>query len=196
MIRSRKYQGVVYPDCEYHKSFIERLKNKSINSCAIIHDRDKFTGGELNGQIKKIHIHFIINFKNARYIDSVAQEYGLKPQELEPVHNYKGALRYLIHFDDPDKEQYLDSEVFGPLEKDFLNAISDNETEEEKILFIMSYIEGCNYELSITELVKWCCNNGVYDICRRSATFIRDICNEHNYDIRNRDYNEKYKDRK
>lgn len=182
-IRNRKFTGILYPDCERHIPIIEWLKKNKYNSIAILHDRDVYEIGDLVGQNKKAHYHFIVDFKNARYLTGVAKEMGLELYELEPVDNYRSCLRYLIHLDHPNKAQYIDTECFGSLYKDFLKAI-ENLSEDDKIIKIIDFIESQKEIMTTSKLIRWCCNNNCYDVCRRSATFIRDVLRERNEYIR------------
>lgn len=182
-IRDRKYCGILYPDCQRHEKIIYDLKNNKYNSISILHDMDIYEQGELKGQKKKPHYHFIISFANARYLTSVAKELNLENYELEPVDYYRGSLRYLLHLDNPEKAQYFETFAFGSLYNDLLKAI-DTDTEGQKVLKIIDYIESQKTQLTTSTVVKWCCDNNCYDVCRRSASFIRDIIREHNEIIR------------
>lgn len=182
-IRNRKYTGILYLDCERHQTLIHSLKTNKYKSICILHDKDLYESGEFQGKPKKAHYHFIVSFDNARYLKSVASEFNLEPYEIEPINYYRGALRYLIHLDNPEKAQYFETECQGSLYNDLLKAI-DTDSETDKILKIIDYIENSKNQLATSDVIRWACNNNCYDVCRRSASYIRDVIRERNEEIR------------
>lgn len=108
-VKKRNWAFILYPD-SMPSNWYEFLVDTGLPfAVSPLHDRDVI---ESTGEQKKPHYHCIIcydgpvTFQNVSSLISPLN--GPIPQPLESV---KGAFRYLIHQDNPEKAQYLASEV-------------------------------------------------------------------------------------
>lgn len=124
--------------------------------------------------MKKVHIHFIIKFQNPRFLESVAKELQIKPNYIQACSSFSSYSNYIVHFDEPFKEQYLPEEAFGCLYTEFLNCLNKADTEAIKVKKIIDYIYE-NSIISLKNLTIWICDNGLYDVFRRNYSLFRDI---------------------
>lgn len=106
--RSKVWLGVVYPESapdnwqsifdEEHLTWIEGpLHDKDINA---------------DGEVKKAHIHVILQFSSNKSQSQVTEIMSMvnAPKAI-PCRNTRGAIRYLIHADNPEKAQYSKNDV-------------------------------------------------------------------------------------
>lgn len=170
-VRSRCFCGILYQEDESQNFAIKCLLENKYKCLYIVHDRDKNSKGE----IKKAHIHFIIRFSNGRYLNTLAEELKIKPNYLQPCSSFNSYCTYIVHLDEPFKEQYLFEEVQGSLYNDFLQAINKVDTEVIKVQKIMKYITEYGYKLSRSKLLEWICSNSLYDVYRRGYQIFNDI---------------------
>ncbi len=88
----------------------EKLKPKK--SALILHDKDI----DENGNPEADHIHLMLSFENARYIDSIAKILKDKPQYIEKWDGLaENGFAYLVHATESanDKYQYNPNEVIA-----------------------------------------------------------------------------------
>lgn len=128
----------------------------------------------------KKHTHVLMHFDNKRYNTGVSKELGV-PSNYIVNANLIPYLRYLIHFDDEDKEQYSVDQVNGSLQLRLKEIISsDKKTEVEQVSYIMSYIIDNSNWLYITEVAQFVITNGCYSAFRRNYHFFKDLILDHN----------------
>ena len=90
---------------EGFKALIEPLR--PYKWAYICHNRDI----DENGEVKKAHWHLLLSFETKKSLSLIAKMLNVEENLIEVVNNYKSLERYLIHLDNPDKEQYKPSEV-------------------------------------------------------------------------------------
>lgn len=94
----------------------------------ILHDKDKLE----DGTPKTPHTHIYMEFESGRGIKAVARALGLDKEHYNLVERLKrsksGALRYLVHIDDPMKHQYNHSEVIANF--DWWQELGDTQKSE------------------------------------------------------------------
>lgn len=67
----------------------------------IFHDSDQLE----NGELKPLHVHIVIKFKNARRMGALMKLLKVSRSEnISPVKSYKGALGYLLHITEQAKK--------------------------------------------------------------------------------------------
>ena len=165
--RSRTYLAILYPESQ-----AEAIEFAQRNySCAwVLHDKDK--NGD--GTIKKEHYHFILSFKNARYLDGVASELGIEPNYLRRAIDEAAAFRYLIHEGQPDKHQYSPEEVHtanGYQVPSARAAGLDEETQVRALLDMPTF-------WTTREMAQWALDNGCWASFRRNYSMWKDIQQE------------------
>ncbi len=153
--RSSLWEVIVYPGDSlppFYKDIIEQTQVP----CALspVHNADRYTlldesedKTHVAGAIKKPHQHLIIDFgSGANKTMEQVQELFCVPLNAKAVpsivHNSRGAVRYLIHLDHPDKAQYRLDEIryFNGFDcKDYFD-LSSKEIDE-MCLTICDYIE-------------------------------------------------------
>lgn len=176
--RSRKMCLMLYPDEDItHKKALEHIKN-NYDYAYIIHDKDFNEKGEL----KKSHIHLIVQFQNAKWNTSFAKDIGITSNYIQSIRNYENCLEYLIHYNDENKYQYDIEEVQGNLKKKLKQYLSnDGIDENEKSLSLIDYIESYDGYLSVSEFAKYTCFVGQWDVFRRASSIYLQIILDHNY---------------
>lgn len=177
--RSRCFNLVLYPDNWQHFDTHDFIL-QDFDSACILHDKDL----DEEGKIKKPHWHIVIRCKNAVWNTALAKDLGVEDNYIQKCRSLKSSLKYLIHFDNPDKYQYSIDSVEGSLKKKLVRFIQDDEKDEtEKVIDLMSFIDGSGY-LSVCDLASWAAQNGQWDAFRRSATIFMRILDEHNESFR------------
>ena len=74
----------------------------------------------------RLHIHYIVQCNGTRTIKSVASTLGVSGQYIQVTKQPRGANRYLIHLDDPEKEQYSESDVITSNKEFYHTFLTDN----------------------------------------------------------------------
>lgn len=126
MATSRRYRNfacVVYPDSEstpeHWRSILEEFKTPVLVSP--LHDKDF----NVTGEPKKPHFHVLIFFEGMKSPEQVRELFDqIGGVGLETVNSLRGYARYLCHLDNPDKHQYLPSDVLQLSGADFFDIIS------------------------------------------------------------------------
>lgn len=176
--RSRKVCLMLYPEEDLtHKKALGYIKN-NYDYAYIIHDKDFNEVGEL----KKSHVHVIVQFQNAKWNTAFAEELEITSNYIQPIRNFENCLEYLIHYNDENKYQYEIDEVQGNLKKKLIKYLAnDGQDENEKSLSLIDYIE--NYEgfLSVSNFAKYTCSVGQWDVFRRASGIYLQIIQDHNY---------------
>lgn len=74
----------------------------------------------------RLHIHYVLCCNGSRSLGSVADTLDVDSQYLQICKQPRGANRYLIHLDNPEKEQYTIEDVTTNNKEMYLTYISDN----------------------------------------------------------------------
>ena len=181
--RDRNFMLLLYPDDPTHKPIIDLLSSPTSEYFAvgIEHNMDTFTEGEHKGEFKKPHYHFIVKFKNPRYISGVSIEFAIDERFIQFLDSWKGAAKYLLHFGDPDKFQYNPSDLVGRLKSEVLKLIDDT-SDDTKLAEISRYILSLRGVISYVNVWDYCLKQGYASVYRRYYTIFCDLINEHNAD--------------
>lgn len=176
--RSISWALVLYPneDPTHKQAFDFILKNYS-KYAYIKHDKDI----QDNGETKKEHYHFVIQFPNYRWRNAIAEELSITPNYLEKIRNLENSLKYLIHFNNSDKYQYDIDEVNGTLKAKLIGYLNTTDkSESDKVIELLDFLETQKSYVKLSDFLRYVCSINMYDIYRRSAsTFIR-LLEEHN----------------
>lgn len=174
--RDRKYCLLLYPDDPTHVNAMEYLRSSGTNYAACLHDKDlhKETDEE-----KKPHWHVVIKSMNAMWNSAWQKKLGVKSNYIRVCQNLDGALRYLVHFDHPDKYQYDISEVEGPLKTRVAFLVADQD-ESTRVLSIVETISNSPGPVSYKEILLKVCKNGLYGDFRRLGNGVKYLIDEHN----------------
>lgn len=102
--RSLTWAFIIYPE-SMPENWLEILRDlHTLGAVSPLHENDI----NPDGTIKKAHYHVLLKFptkKSAQQIYSIERKLGTNVFP-EPVDNFDGYLRYLIHIDNPEKYQY------------------------------------------------------------------------------------------
>lgn len=117
--RRRNFAFIAYPDDGLPDNWLEILRSLHVNiAISPLHSPDPSPGFDESGFLvnKKRHYHVVIAYDGVKTFNQVINDLSplgdhiTKPFE---VHSLSGYLRYLVHQDDPGKEQFGDD----PLER-------------------------------------------------------------------------------
>ena len=152
----------LYPESEtlQFDNIIEIVKGTSFYSCKyyyILHDRDI---NNKTGEVKKAHYHLLVKLENAisieKIIKSLVNERGSQEaieNDFSIVKSFKGMVRYLIHKDNPEKEQYKLEEVVTN-DRNISYYFNDN-TIVENFQLLVAIIKD-NSIKSMRDLIYYC----------------------------------------
>lgn len=160
MKSSRAWEVVVYPDSVVY-DFANVLANVTEyfdKWCYILHDKDL----NEDGTLKKAHYHVYGKFDTARTPQTVSNALGVGVASLRAVSSWRGAVRYTIHLDHPDKYQYSADDVVANFEFVKLLTVDD----DVQAARIFSFINSSNCS-TVSELTAWAFANGCYPALRR-----------------------------
>ena len=133
----------------------------------------------------KEHIHAVVCTVNQTYNTSLAKQLGIECKWIQQVKDRNSILRYLIHLDNPDKHQYQEEEVLFTskyMEDLFKTAcnVGVKESEDSKVIRLLDMLDGMHERLTYTQFVRLACENGLYDVVRRSNYLMCKILDEYN----------------
>ena len=180
--RDRKFVAVLYPEDSTHAECIEKLKAGGYNFAAILHDKDVYEDGELQGELKKAHWHIVLRFKNAVWNTAIAKELGITPNYLESCKDVDASLLYLVHYGNSEKAQYEYESVFGPLRLKLATLLADTD-EGTRVMGIVEIIENSPGPIGYSELLKKVVAAGLYSDLRRMGHFATGLIREHNFEV-------------
>lgn len=177
-IKSKTFTLELYPEwgdiCKYILSHIMKEKY-----WLILHDKDK----DENGEIKKAHIHVVIEYGGRRNLSSVKNEYKEyeMPSNLINTCNKKAMLRYLIHKDDLDKYPYPEENVQTNAPEDLQEALLDELSMSNQLKLILKYIDEKNGYIEAKDINNYVTQNGYYSAMTKfSNSMIKPAIYDHN----------------
>lgn len=176
--RSLSYNLILYPNEDNsHYNALEKIKNSDYDYAYIVHNQDRNKKNEL----KKEHTHVTIRFRNSRYKNAVALELGITPNYMQKCNSLENSLKYLIHFNDPEKYQYSIDEVYGTLKQKLIQILDNIDIpESEKLLSIMNYINSYRAYLTLTDLLRYLCTTPLLPVYKKYSYSIKTVLDEHN----------------
>ena len=156
-----------------------------MNYVYALHDKDI---DEL-GNAKKAHYHVLVRVPGGMTLSAFKKNVGIR--YAEPLKSWEGYCVYLIHADKESKSrgkyQYTVDCLYGNLKEDAIKVINKilgnnqkRKSEDDKgILEILEFIESMDY-VTTACLVRWCCQNDLYSVYRRSGRIVSELLQEHN----------------
>lgn len=175
-----RYHGIItYPD---NYELNEQLKQYE-HAC-ILHDLDTWTDEDEKSnsehksrELKKPHIHWVLRFANTRSESALSKELGLNFGRVQAISSFKAQMRYLIHFDDPDKHQYDKSQIEHtfPIESFFRDYVD----YDDGFVLICDFIMNNPDPVDFRTLTQFALVNNCSNVVRRYAYYfnclLRDI---------------------
>lgn len=170
---------VIYEDDERFKEQYDNLTQEN-EVIWIRHDQDI----DDEGEVKKAHYHFILKLKNACTISALGKKMNIDAHMIEPVKkSFNGSLRYLIHYGNDNKYQYsadLVQSNSDKLKRKFLDLVTDDIPEVEKVISIQDYIESYNGWIDLSVLGRYVQKINKWDAFRRNMMYFIRLIDEHN----------------
>lgn len=179
--KNRNFTALLYMEDKTHKNALEEIQKK-YDHAFIEHNKDVNLE---TGELKKEHIHCVFRVgTNPRWRSAVAKELGITENYIEGCDLNK-QLKYLIHWDNPNKYQYSLDEVEGNLKKRLKEIIQkEGKTEGERAREIIEAIENFEGYIDIASFSVWCTENGYWDVFRKGhPIFIKIIQNKNKRNI-------------
>lgn len=171
MMQDRKWELVLYPDSDSYdvSSVLAELVGVFDQWAYILHDRDV----DSDGNPKKPHYHFYGKCADKLTSSGLAYRVHVPESACRAVSKWKGALRYLVHADNPEKYQYAVSDISSNFPLVGIFAVSD----DIQAARIFAYISetGCS---SVTTLTGWAIQNGYYSGLRRGFAIFFQLLRE------------------
>lgn len=161
--RSRYKAILLYTEEKAHMDALEIIK-KNYKYASIVHNRDTNEDGEL----KKEHMHIILKLDNTCENSTIENNLGLRAGLVQSVISLKGALEYLIHYNNPDKFQYSITEVEGDLRQLLENYLNDNTNEAQRFKETLEIVK-CYRPVSVFDLAVLLTELGYYDILKKNS---------------------------
>ena len=178
--RSRVHMLLLYPENEQHQKAYEKIV-QSYDYASILHNKDYFTEGENQGELKKEHWHIVLRFNQAVWSTAICKDLGIEHNYIENVKRFENALQYLIHYNDTDKAQYSVDDVKGNLKQKLVESINKVEKSEgEKVVELIQFIKEYDGKLTVTEFASYCAMNGYWSEFRRSGAIFCKMIDEKN----------------
>lgn len=180
--RTRNWTFILYPESA-NEDWRETIGELGIQAVVSpLHNRDTYEkdakdGSYKKGDTKKEHYHIVFCFdsvKTRTQVVEVLAKLGKIPSP-ERVLSTRGAIRYLVHRDNPEKAQYSpdDIQVFGGV--DLRKLINSSDDEEAENTSRMAQI------LSIIQEHQLCTFAQLADFLMRDATDLFDLFRKNSY---------------
>lgn len=141
--RTRTWCAVVYPDSA-PENWRDLLDEQHIPwACSPLHEFDV----NATGEVKKPHWHIVLSFEGKKSYEQIVEILEpLKCPIPQRAHDIRGAVRYMIHLDNPEKYQYDRSGIEAHGGFDVSAALQPSASER--------------YDL-IDEMIQFCHENGI-----------------------------------
>lgn len=136
------------------------------------------------GELKKVHTHVVVSFKSPVFASVIEKKLGIPVGEFNICSSLKGSLLYLVHHGEQDKHLYDINLVTGDLKtklEGYLRS-ADKSYESVSVLDIITFVDSSD-RLSIHQLLSYVCDNGLYDVYRRSQLTFLKLLEEHNRSV-------------
>lgn len=147
--RGRAWSFVGYPEDSLPEDYASILSDE-MHLCwaeSPVHDAD--INGD--GSEKKKHIHFVVSFEGMKSFEQIQEITDrLHCPSPQLVRNLRGLIRYFIHLDNPDKHQYLvtDIQCHGGFEIDDYFKMSQSQ-----------------YRVLLKDIIQFCDDNNISEFC-------------------------------
>lgn len=171
MKQDRKWELVLYPDSDSYdfSCVLAELVGFFDQWAYILHDSDV----DSDGNPKKLHYHFYGKSSDKLTASGIAYRVHVPESACRVVSSWKGALRYLVHADNPEKHQYNVSDIVSNFPLVGIFTVSDDMQAARIFAFISD-----THCTSVTTLTGWCIQNGYYSGLRRGFAIFSQLLRE------------------
>lgn len=135
--------------------YYDRLKayceEHCVNYAFILHDKDK----NEDGSDKFLHIHMALTMvkvnkdykKLNTILNELAKEVEIDGQsiQIDEMTSENGSIQYLIHKRDPQKAQYVESDVCSNYTPEELHTIMEAEIDTMCVSYLLQVVDECEY---------------------------------------------------
>lgn len=175
--RSRNFCLLLYPEWD---NFLD-----IIHKCAEIGDFCRIDHYPEN-EDKKMHVHLLLIFKNARKCSSLVNKLGIEDRFIQKCKDREEFIKYMIHYGYKDKIQYSVDDIV--CSSDFIQDIVNRALNPNviKVTKGAKFVDICNYILkskcvvNILDIYWYCVEKDCIGIYKAYYTQIKDIIWEHN----------------
>ena len=172
---------------------VVRLVKECSDSAYILHDKDTWDEMSIQsweneegscpfgiGELKTPHIHAVVRYPNARYLDSVKKDFGIT--SIRKCQSLRGMLRYLTHMDYEDKFQYGPELVqcYGKMSETFKKAIQEDVDLQTRVLQLLQYIDSFDRYINRRDFVRLTCEADLFSTVIQMKGWAFTILDEHN----------------
>lgn len=177
----------LYPESQQLQ--IDNLLNSGWSYVGILHDKDV----NLDGEIKKAHYHFIIEFDNPKLFSTVCNKLGFTfkkdkdgkglPPYGEPCKRFKDCAKYLIHKGKDDKYQYDVNEMFGDdMLLDRIKHLILSPDENTQMRALLDIYENYTGMLTFRVALNLALKYNMYSVFRRGGSLLVKVIEEFQQD--------------
>lgn len=181
-LQAKRFEIIFYNDSDVELFCNVLQHNYSIHYAYLKHDLDVLPD---TGELKKMHIHFMFELLDkdkikASTLINLAKSVNveLNLNQFAYIKQWKYAIRYLIHFDDKNKFQYCILDINSNF--DFMPFFKSALDETNSIKIIINHIKEMTFDLerkiTISDLLDWVLENGLFSYYRRCYNLIKDYC--------------------
>lgn len=174
--KSNCFTMILYKDSKSYKY------NEIINYIEKNIERYAYIEHNAEEEDKKNHTHVVMYFPNKRYATAIAKnDFKCTSSDLKIVScNLVPMLRYLIHYDNEEKEQYSIEQVKGTLVEKLKQCINGKNNDKTNLNDIIDMILNVNGKITFRAVFVYCLNMEYFSTYLRYYSIIRDIIQEHN----------------
>lgn len=142
----------------------------------IKHDKDTIIQEDIE-TFKKSHYHILLWFEDDIRPSTVAKYFNVDYRLVKPIKSEKGALAYLIHFNNKDKYQYsmYDVETYNFDYIDFIQSLDTFIENNETIILnnLLIYIE--TFRPNYKDILKFVIDNKILPTYLKYYRILRDV---------------------
>lgn len=155
----------------------------------ILHDKDSIEQEDKDifpsidessdSQYKKSHYHVVLRLNNACTISALAKVLKIPIRFVQPCSDWKSAIRYLVHRDDPDKYQYSRDLVSYSDPKEIFDSYFPKYKPSEGEV-VSRFMELIRRGALMGELIQYAIDSDCWGYFRLNYRIIKDyLCNSY-----------------
>ena len=176
----------LYPESQQLQ--IDNLLNSGWQYVGILHDKDT----DLDGNVKKPHYHFVIEFDNPKLFSTVCNKLGFSfkkdkdgkglPPYGEPCKKFKDCAKYLVHKGFDDKYQYSVDELFGEtLLLDKVKQLLTSPDENTQMRLLLDIFDNYDGLLTFRVALNLALKYNLYSTFRRGGALLGKVIEEYQH---------------